>query len=64
MGVLLFNFGEIDFEINMGDKIAHLICERIKTPAVLEVDSLENTNRVIKDLVQPVSRLPQNQSIQ
>ena len=45
LGVILFNFGEEDFKINMGDKIAQLIFEKMKTPEVVEVDSLEETGR-------------------
>ena len=45
LGVILFNFGEEDFKINMGDKIAQLIFEKIKTPAIVETDSLEETGR-------------------
>ena len=32
IGVVLFNFGDDDFIINIGDKIAQLIFERIKNP--------------------------------
>ena len=45
MGVVLFDFAEDDFKINMGDKIAQLIFEKTKTPAMIEVDSLEETGR-------------------
>ena len=45
LGVVLFNFGEEDFKINMGDKIAQLIFERIKTPTIVETDDLEETGR-------------------
>ena len=34
-----------DFQINMGDKVAQLIFEKIKTPVLKEVDSLEDTDR-------------------
>ena len=50
LGVILFNFGEEDFKINMRDKIAQLGFEKIKTPEVVEVDSLEETGREKKDL--------------
>ena len=43
IGVVLFNFGNDDFEVNMGDKVAQLIFEKIKTPKVVETDSLEET---------------------
>ena len=45
LGVILFNFGDEDFEINMGDKIAQLIFEKIKTPTIVETDGLEETGR-------------------
>ncbi|PWN51790.1 putative dUTP pyrophosphatase [Violaceomyces palustris] len=45
LGVLLFNFGESDFAINEGDRIAQLVIERIATPEVEEVDSLDETVR-------------------
>ena len=32
VGVVLFNFGSEDFVVNMGDRIAQLIFERIKAP--------------------------------
>ena len=34
LGVILFNFGEEDFMIDMWDKIAQLIFEKIKTPKI------------------------------
>ena len=45
LGVVLFNFGDSDFQINMGDKVTQLIFEKIKTPAIKEVNSLEDTDR-------------------
>ena len=41
----MFNFGNEDFKTKMGDKIYQLIFEKIKTPEVVEVDSLEETGR-------------------
>ncbi|ODQ55302.1 dUTP diphosphatase [Saitoella complicata NRRL Y-17804] len=43
--VLLFNFGDVDFEIKEGDRVAQLVLERIWTPEVVEVESLEETMR-------------------
>jgi len=43
--VLLFNHGEVDYEVKKGDRIAQLVLERISTPAVLEVESLEESAR-------------------
>ncbi|TKY89241.1 hypothetical protein EX895_001772 [Sporisorium graminicola] len=45
LGVLLFNFGDSDFTINEGDRIAQLIIEKISTPEVQEVESLDETLR-------------------
>ena len=45
LGVILFNFGKEDFMANMGDKIAKVIFEKIKTPTIKETDSLEETGR-------------------
>ena len=41
----MFNFGTEDFVVNMGDKIAQLIFEKIKTPVIKEVNALEATGR-------------------
>lgn len=38
LGVLLYNFGEEDFLINPGDRVAQLVLERIMTPEVETVD--------------------------
>jgi dUTP pyrophosphatase len=43
--VLLFNFGESDFQINEGDRIAQLILERIYVPELQEVTELEESVR-------------------
>ena len=43
LGVILFNFGEEDFVINMGDKVAQLIFEKIKTPAIRQMNDLDDT---------------------
>ncbi|GHJ83740.1 hypothetical protein NliqN6_0142 [Naganishia liquefaciens] len=43
--VLLFNLGEKDLEVKVGDRIAQLILERILTPEVLEVEDLDATIR-------------------
>ena len=45
LGLILFNFGDEDCNINMGDKIAQLIFEKINTPAIVETNSLEETGR-------------------
>lgn len=43
--VLLFNHGDDDFEIKYGDRIAQLVLEKICTPDVIVVESLEETTR-------------------
>ncbi|CAN0872625.1 Deoxyuridine 5'-triphosphate nucleotidohydrolase [Linum grandiflorum] len=45
VGVILFNYSEVDFEVKQGDRIAQLIIERIITPEVLEVEDLDATVR-------------------
>ena len=37
----LFNHGDHDFEVKMGDRIAQLILEKIDTPPVEEVQDLD-----------------------
>ncbi|RWS01421.1 deoxyuridine 5' [Dinothrombium tinctorium] len=43
--VILFNFGDSDFKVNKGDRIAQLICERIELPELEEVKEIEETVR-------------------
>ncbi|RKP07657.1 dUTPase-like protein [Thamnocephalis sphaerospora] len=43
--ILLFNFGKQPFEIKEGDRIAQMVLERIYTPEIVEVDSLDDTAR-------------------
>lgn len=38
MGVVLFNFGEEDFAIKEGDRIAQLILEKVEMCEALEVE--------------------------
>lgn len=46
VGVILFNFGDEDFEIQVGDRIAQLILEKVHLDAELvEVDALPATDR-------------------
>ena len=45
VGVVLFNHGDQDFEVKMGDNIAQLILEKIDTPLEEEVQGLEDTVR-------------------
>uniref|UniRef100_A0A6G1SKB7 Deoxyuridine 5'-triphosphate nucleotidohydrolase n=1 Tax=Aceria tosichella TaxID=561515 RepID=A0A6G1SKB7_9ACAR len=48
VNVILFNFGELDFEIKRGDRVAQLICEKIEQTDIQEVDDLDNTDRGAK----------------
>ena len=45
IGVILFNFGNQDFIVNMGDRIAQLIFEKINTPGIKETNDLKGTGR-------------------
>ncbi|CAN1163664.1 Deoxyuridine 5'-triphosphate nucleotidohydrolase, partial [Linum perenne] len=45
VGVILFNYSDVEFEVKEGDRIAQLIIERIITPEVLEVEDLDATVR-------------------
>lgn len=45
VNVILFNFGESDFEIKRGDRVAQLICEKIEQTDVEEVGNLDSTER-------------------
>ena len=47
VGVVLFNHGDQDFEVKMGDRIAQLILEKIDTPPIEEVQGLDDTVRGI-----------------
>lgn len=45
--ILMHNHGDKPFEVNPGDRIAQLICERIAMPRAIEVKNLPNTMRGI-----------------
>lgn len=45
VNVILFNFGESDFEIKRGDRVAQLICEKIEQTDIQEVEDLDSTER-------------------
>ena len=44
--MILFNFGNEDFVVNIGDKIAQSIFERINTPEIKETNKLDEEKRV------------------
>ena len=43
--VILFNHSDYPVELKRGDRIAQLVLEKIETPVVVEVESLEDTRR-------------------
>ncbi|KAI9205199.1 dUTPase-like protein [Polychytrium aggregatum] len=45
LGIVLFNFGEQEFKIEQGDRIAQLILEKIEIADVQEVEELDDTER-------------------
>lgn len=45
IGVILFNHTDQPFKISEGDRIAQLIIEKILVPEIMEVDSLNETQR-------------------
>jgi deoxyuridine 5''-triphosphate nucleotidohydrolase (dut) len=45
VGVVLFNFGEEDFVVEKGDRIAQLILEKVSMAETLEVGDLSDTAR-------------------
>jgi len=45
VGVILFNFSNEPFTVKKGDRIAQLICERIFLPDLVELSSLDSTER-------------------
>ena len=45
LGIVLFNFSDEDFEVKKGDRIAQFSLERICMAPIVEVDSLDETER-------------------
>eukprot|EP00835_Amoeboradix_gromovi_P005478 NODE_518_length_7331_cov_0.450913.p5 type:complete len:141 gc:universal NODE_518_length_7331_cov_0.450913:2994-2572(-) len=45
VGVVLFNFNNVDYSIKKGDRIAQLVIEKIGTPEITIVDKLPATVR-------------------
>lgn len=45
VGVILFNFGSVDFKVERGDRIAQLILEQICMAEAVQVEELDDTER-------------------
>ncbi|XP_015122542.1 deoxyuridine 5'-triphosphate nucleotidohydrolase [Diachasma alloeum] len=45
VGVVMFNHSDSDFKISPGDRVAQLICEKIAYPDLMEVKTLDSTER-------------------
>ncbi|KAL6479580.1 hypothetical protein MHYP_G00130130 [Metynnis hypsauchen] len=45
VGVVLFNFGKETFEVKKGDRVAQLVCEKICYPDLVELETLDETER-------------------
>lgn len=45
VGVVLFNHSEVEFKVNLHDRIAQLIIEKITDTNIQEVNSLDETSR-------------------
>jgi len=45
LGVILFNHGDEEFVIKEGDRVAQLICEKIYYPDIVEVPTIDSTER-------------------
>jgi dUTP pyrophosphatase len=45
LSVILFNHGDAPLEVNVGDRIAQLICEKCLYADVVEVDELDESER-------------------
>ncbi|XP_030622178.1 deoxyuridine 5'-triphosphate nucleotidohydrolase, mitochondrial [Chanos chanos] len=45
VGVVLFNFSKETFEVKKGDRVAQLICEKICYPELVQLESLDETER-------------------
>lgn len=45
VGVILANFGDADFQVKKGDKIAQVIIAPVTQPEVVETDEIDETDR-------------------
>lgn len=48
VGVVLFNLSKSDYEVHHGDRIAQLVVERIRTPALVEVEVRNNLSYIVR----------------
>ena len=45
IGVILANFGEADFEVKVGDRVAQLVIAPVTQPTVVEAQEVDETDR-------------------
>ena len=45
VGVILANFGDADFTVNKGDKIAQMVIAPVTQPEIVETDTVDETDR-------------------
>lgn len=45
VGVILYNAGDIPYEVRRGDRIAQLVFQKFEVPTFIYVDSLDETER-------------------
>ena len=45
VGVILANFGEADFQVKKGDKIAQIVIAPVTQPEIVEADFIDETDR-------------------
>ena len=45
VGVILANFGDADFQVKKGDKIAQIVIAPVTQPTIEETDSIDETDR-------------------
>ena len=45
IGVILANFGDADFAVKIGDRIAQLVIAPVTQPTVVETDEIDDTDR-------------------
>ena len=45
IGVILANFGQYDFKVNVGDRIAQLVIAPVLQPVVVETTEVDSTDR-------------------